>query len=248
LFGTGLWPDGYTYLFRYGISTRSVEIYHEAGEFRVTIKAFSAAEDYKLAFDLVERLAELTGGTVRSERFGELPGAQLRSKHDGAWVRRMVEAPFRAHMLIVAIGTDVEIQGPIRPFYLGARLIAELAKTGPEATLPERLLERMRHVQYVDPKQYRPANPFRATLRDGSTVCYAVWGPGDNCLVPSVGYLVLYHNGPGCPPMIPHQCLPQLAGDRLTWLDEKQALLRAIPETEWPVLVQRARQYNVLPA
>jgi hypothetical protein len=43
---------------------------------------------------------------------------------------------------------------------------------------------------------------------------------------------------------VPYSALPELAGDRITWLAEKQALIAPCSKTDWPALLQRARDFK----
>ena len=43
--------------------------------------------------------------------------------------------------------------------------------------------------------------------------------------------------------LVPHAKGPELAGERWTWLDEKNALVEKTPQREWDDFVARARKH-----
>ena len=46
---------------------------------------------------------------------------------------------------------------------------------------------------------------------------------------------------------VPYAVLPELAAGRFTWLDERQCIVQAFSEAEWPGLVERARRFTNTP-
>jgi hypothetical protein len=47
--------------------------------------------------------------------------------------------------------------------------------------------------------------------------------------------------------MVPYRALPEIAGDRVTFLDEVQTLVEPFDDYEWPELLERARRHAVDP-
>jgi hypothetical protein len=47
--------------------------------------------------------------------------------------------------------------------------------------------------------------------------------------------------------LVPYEALPQLAGKRFAWLDERQCLVEAIASDEWPELLREAERFKVTP-
>ena len=127
-------------------------------------------------------------------------------------------------------------------------LLRELQAAGPPEALPERMLQAIRRVQYVDPEQYDPAGVLEAAAggeKGGRPFRFAVWGPGKSYLLPAVDQLLVDADGKQTDVfLIPYQALPEIAGERCSWLDEKQTLVQAFAEREWPALVERARRHD----
>lgn len=244
------WSDRYWQLYRPGVSARPVEVTYEDGRFQVRVVTPSAPEEFELAFRLVEAAAKHLGRPVEFEGGASFPVGELRRRYPAAWVRGQIESGVEAIRHIVREEQQaVTLSGPVRPFFVGPRLLDELDEYGPPEELAERLIELMRQVQYLDPEAFYPAETVRA-LRDSETeelITFAVWGPGVRYLFPDVQYLVLMGEAPGRHLFVPAAVVPELAGDNFLWLDEAQYLVQAIDEDDWPALLDRARQYEVHP-
>jgi hypothetical protein len=137
---------------------------------------------------------------------------------------------------------------PIRPFHIVPRELGDLAEAGSAQELPQRMLEAMRQVQYAGADHYH-ASAMEARSREGTKkIRFAVWGPGVDYVFPDVEYLALTTTDE--PPralFVPYERLPDLAGKNWSWLDERQTMVEAVAEDDWPELVERAREYEVKP-
>jgi hypothetical protein len=82
------------------------------------------------------------------------------------------------------------------------------------------------------------------TLEDKRELRFAAWSAGVRTLMPSVTAFALA--GPQHL-FVPSSALATLAGDRLEWLDEEQAILEPIPDDEWDAFTERARKVQATP-
>jgi hypothetical protein len=246
----GAWPDGTLHIYRAEISTRATEITYEDHAFQVRILAMSSPEDYELAFRVVEHLAALTGSQVESEDDDTFPAEMLRDIYDAKWVKRMTDSqPTIIGHFAKDKGDVVTIEGPVRDFHIGPRLYAELEADGPADGLPQRILEAIRRTQYRDLSGYDKAAIIEATTPDNSkTIRLSVWNLDRATHFSGVGYLRLVSkNMPDDIFLVPYEALPQLAGKRFAWLDERQCLVEAIASDERSELLREAERFKVTP-
>src|SRR5262249_60340040 len=117
---------------------------------------------------------------------------------------------------------------------------------GSEGLFALRVQAAMRRLQYVDSEEdcYAASTMAVRDKSSGREFTLAAWAPGVRYLFPPVEYLALVTADQL---LVPHDCLAELAGSRLRWLDEKHALVEEIPDEEWDAVVARARQYEAHP-
>lgn len=241
-------PDEYFFHFhRPRGSTRGVEVGYANNAFSVRFLALSSPEDYELGFQILERVA----GTrpVQPEDSDAMPLAALRAQYGREWIAQMI----RSHVDLVfvhGVGKPHEVmslEGPVRSVHVGPRLRAELAQ-GPERTLVERALARVRKIQYIDLDDgCYVANVLVASPPNGREFRTTAWAPGVRYLFPKVEYFTLL-SGKGGHVSVPHEALFELAGERARYLDEEQVLVEAIDGAEWDALYARAERMAVDPA
>lgn len=239
------WPDGGLHLCRVGRSTRTTTTGWEAGKLTVTVRALASPEDCELALRVAEVAARLAGAaTVEADYFGAIDVGELRHLHTVDWMREQAESGTRAlvHLIRQARG-PIATPGPNRPTYVGVRLLAELEAAGPPEQLFERVLAKMRSVQWDLPEGYRDAGVFESRGDGGGRgreTHFAVWLPNENLVMPFVDFVVL-RVVEGEVLMVPFAEVSGLAGAHGSLLDECQLLLRAMSATDWQAVVARAR-------
>jgi hypothetical protein len=248
----GSWPEGALHFYRDEVSTRGVEVNYENRRFQVRILSLASPEDYELALRFVESAAVLLKQPIEPEDDEPFPVEQLRERYDDEWVRDMNDSGARAVRYLINDGDQtVTSWGPHRAFHIGPRLLKELDEAGPESEFSDRLLEKMKQVQNIDPDEYYCANTMEAKRDendpDEKGFTFAVWGPGVFYLLPDVKYLALVRGEEEPPIFIPKDKFAEVLPDGWEWADEKQVLVQAIDEDEWAALVERAREYEVSP-
>lgn len=241
--GDGPWPDGTLHFYRPGVSCRAAEITFHLGEFEIRILACSAPEDYDVAFRFVEALGRVCAPTVTPEDGAEFPAGELRKRRDAKWIEDQIEGGLAVlRSLIREKGETVAFDGAVRPFHIGPRLLSELEG----ASFPNRLFEAIRAAQHVDTSRYFPASVLPVAADPAFTV--TAWTEGVAYLFPPVDYLVLQTEKISDESVfLPHAALPDVAGDRFRWLDEKQALVEAFEGGDWSSLMKRARERRAYP-
>ena len=132
------WPGGRLRLHRAGISTRATELVAEPeGRVRIEIRALAAPEDCDLALDVAEALARLAGAAaVEADYFGAVSLADLRRLHGADWRHEQAQSGARALGALIADGRGpIAVPGPVRACWIGARLLGEVERAGPPATV-----------------------------------------------------------------------------------------------------------------
>lgn len=251
------WPEGYTHLFREGLSTCAVEINREETRYQVRIMAFCSPEDYELALAVVEQLA-LYGevATITPEEGEPMPLGQLKKQYGKEWIAQQVKSLFGMLPAMVAREKDTALQvpGAVRPFWIGSRLMKELTEAGPAESLPQRIIAAIRKVQYLDPEEYFCASVMEVSSKEGEgtedeSFTVTAWGPGVRYLFPVVDYLAIIEDMEGEGHfLVPYDAVHEIAGDHCSCLDEKQTLVEPFDEDEWPELLARARKHEVDPS
>jgi hypothetical protein len=231
--------SGCVHLYRDRRSVRGVELTLERGRFEVRVMTCATEDEYDLAIRLALSVAARVGQPCTTEEGVTLDAASRLESHGPDWIARNLES-FRVVLGMVERGEGtVMLTGPVRPFHFGARMLAALRREA-DAGLRERFYALMRAVQYADVSRYHRANAMRTASREsGAARTFAVWGPDCAYLFPNVDHFAIA--APGRPLLVPREHLEALAGSRLRWLDECQALVDAVPVREWEQLVARAR-------
>jgi hypothetical protein len=250
----GPWPEGIRHYYRDGLSTRGVEVSWEDGAFAVRINTLAAPEDYDLAMHFIERAAELLKAPIDPEGGDTVAANELRSAYDADWIRRTNEVGMATVGALISGGDhdSIRLGGVIRDVYLGPRVWGELTKAGPKGKMLDRLVEFMRHVQYVNADgDYFAANVMTLQQKKkGKTreVTVTAFGAGVSYLFPSVEYLVVTGETDGEEMLfVPYKKLPDLLRDEWEWewLDEEQTLVEPVAEGDWPELRARAGKLAV---
>jgi hypothetical protein len=267
----GAWPPMCVHLFLPGVSTRGVEVCHQHGAVNVRLLACSSPEDYELGLRFVRATAELAGAGVRPEDSDELAVAELDGRYGADWAARQVRSATRLVAQVARERGQVTIRGPVRDFYLGERLLAELSDSPPEdqggsgglkersgsppedrapedELFAERLLGAIRRTQYVDPERYYEASEIEVDAGGGAgAVRVAVWTPSSigHLFTPvDFVFLTAREKDGGEMLVVPFGTVPEIAGDRCAFLDELQLLVEPVSERDWPVLGERAEKHG----
>lgn len=236
----GLVPGLYRF-HREAISARFTELKVTAASVKVRIFSLAAPEDVALAMRLVSALSDLGGvHEADAEMMGATPIAAIVAHHDAAWADAQIRSGLRVLRAMIEDGRGpMEIPGARRSYFVGPRVLAELADSGDEDTAHRRLLEQLRRVQWLPA---RTASIFLAKRRDGEEVSLAPW-LGEEVIFPSVPYAAVSReldDGAREVFLIDSTHVPRLAGDHWTYIDERQGHIRAFGG-DWPSVVDAAR-------
>jgi hypothetical protein len=246
--GGAPWPPMCVHLFTPGISARSVEVCYARGVVKVRLLACSAPEDYHLGLRLVRVVAELAGAPIRPQDGDELAANELPDRYGAKWVADQVSAGVGVLAALAVEHGQVTLRGPVRDFHVGKRLLDEL-RDGSAPRFVERLLAAFRRTQYVDPERYYEAHPIEVAAADGTrTLEVAMWAPSSiGYLFSPVDYVFLMarEQDGGDMLAVTYDAVPEIAGDRCAFLDERQLLVEPVGEQEWSDLSERAEKYRV---
>lgn len=239
----GLVPGIYRF-HREGVSTRFTEV--TVADARIAVRMFSMAspEDVAFAMRIVTEIAALGGQAVAdAEMLGVVPIATVVAHHSGPWADEQAKSGLRVLRSMIEDGRGpMEVPGPKRGYFVGPRVLAELDASGTPETAHLRMREMIRRVQWLP---VRTAGTFIAKGENDADIKLAVW-LGDEVVFPSVPYAAvsIEHDGGGRDVvLIDSSHVPGLAGDRWSYIDERQGHLRDFGD-DWPALVDAARAFS----
>jgi hypothetical protein len=238
--GPGAPVRGLLQLYRPGLTTRAIEV--QAGHAYLSVRILSCAslEDHELALAILSAIADQRGSAVARPEDGDpIPLGRLRTRYDARWAAAEIEfgAAAVARMVDADRDTRVTLDGPIRGFVFGRRLLGELRRGLPD-TFGSRLVDAMRRTQW--PGDCHAASVIG--LRSGSAangIRLAVLTGRTRTLLPDVDAIAL--QGPeGASLYLPLADLAELLPDHARFLDEVHLLVETIDELQWADLLRAA--------
>jgi hypothetical protein len=259
------WPEGTFHFYRDHVSARGVEITYQDNQFQVRILTLASPDDYELGFRFVESLAGILDQRVKPEDYEPIPVDQLRERYNADWIHQTntYGAAVIREMLQGGEHELMTLYGSKRPFHLGLRTIQELEDGGPEEEFLDRLMESILRVQNVDGNEYFFATimeakrnletedseePQEGEAETDNKMTFAVFAPTVQYLMPDVQYIALVQGEDEAPMFIPYDKLPLLLPeDSWSFIDERQMLIDAVDEEDWPGFLHRARKFEVFP-
>ena len=227
-----------------GVTCRTPEVALEQAGYSVRILACAAPEDYHLAFKIAQSIASLSGVEITGEDGQQVTADDLPGKYNAEWINADIDGGLEFLLSTARSSSSglVNMSGAKRDFYIGPRLAQELLGLGDRQLMLAALFEKMRITQYFDETEY-----YMPSVKSfpGSYKKFVVWGSDVQYYFPWVQYFAVVVDEANPPLFLPSQNLIAVAGDKVTWLDEKQALVGAVSSEEWPALVKRARPFEV---
>jgi hypothetical protein len=234
------WPDGIRHVYRHGVSTRTTEITCSDGEFSIRMFSMASREDVALAVALAEYVAEHSGvATVSAETGGDMAPPELATYYTPEWADGQIESGFAMVSAMIRDGRGpMQIPGPQRSFFVGPRMLLQLAADRPE----QRLLDAIRYVQWIP---IRTAGVFEAkSATTEKPLKLATW-LGEEVVFPGVDYACLGLDSSNVF-LIPASRVAELAGEHWTPIDEVQGIIADCGD-DWPAIVEAARKYATKP-
>ena len=244
-------PDltsGPVHLYVHGSSTVVVTIVvSEAMTLDVHVPFTASPADWALALDVVE-MAMGQADTVLVEVDGGEPVTldELRALCNREWQGERAASAVRA-LRVLADSRVARAQGPVRPAHIGPRVMAELtADNADDTEQGRRLLAVLGRVQWVTGPHDRAA-AMEVTDNRGVGFSVAVIGPLLRYVLPPTDRLLVENGNLASDAgelMIPSDALASLPGVRITWLDDGNRLMDAVPESAWPAVVAAAEAHR----
>jgi hypothetical protein len=244
---TGPWPVGHFHFYRDRVSTRTTEVVWDGKTFCVRVFTLACPEDYHIAVELAASTAGALTARVEPEDLGDLeplPPNELRKIYDTIWAESMCAAMAQIMCdMAVDENKEITIPGPIREFYLGPKTAAECIAAGPSTELQERVVSRMRALQYPSDDLFE-ASLMSVPSHEDRLMQMAIWGPEVRYFFPKVEYLVLLNEHPL---YLPYEKAQVVGAERVRFLDEHQFVVEAVADEEWDSFLDRARPHLVDP-
>lgn len=223
-------------LFRDRLSTRGVELLEGEDTITARISAFAPKEDLTLGLQVSQLTAEELGVEVETID-GLFEPADVFSEKLAEPIARAQSGDISALNAAITKGGTQTLPGATRPFFIGPRVYEELRASTAQQGLWDNVVAKFREVQWAHLRGYQPATILG--LRKGnSDFTASAWAPGQASLFQPVDMLLL--KAVGQPVRLPWAGLGAVAQDRVHPLDERQVLVDAFTEDEWPSVIERA--------
>ncbi len=231
---------GINHFYQDEVSCRAIEIEYWPKDKSYSIQTNHPAskEDWMLMRHITESLAQHFNAAI-TDGDGNCNIEQFSKKYDKQWASGL--SHFGANALLdCSFGTGfASLEGAVRPFYFGERAKTEITSNRSGDDIYAELFRRIYETQYIGLEYFVPKHYEIA----GTKKKFAVIGPGVQAVTPYVDF-ISFPQDKGMI-FIPYAALPQILGERLSWLDEKQALIDPIDESEWPNVMTIAAQHSV---
>ena len=236
------WPEGFAFhVHRDQRSTRGVELCWESDQLQVRLLTLASPEDWELAFRLLEEAAG-GQGRVRTEDGQESEVSELRERFGLLCAETNAGGAAFLVARIEAEQTHLTLPGPIRSFCIGPRVLEELTSAGPPDELTERLLERIREVQYSpEAERHYTASVLQASGEDELRFTLAAFGPGVRYLLPEVQFVALVSDEDR-ELFLDYDALLLLLTGWCRYLDERQVFVEALEGANWSAFLEWARR------
>lgn len=229
-----------------GRSTRGIEVTWEDARLEIRILVGSSPEDFAASIAIAGAAARRVGARVEPEDRDAMPADRLEARYGAHWARAMVSRDALGLRNFVFTQGTLTLICPRRCFSLGYRIVSALDAAGPADTFPDRLLDAVRRMQYLDPRRYRAPEGVETPLPSGGRASAALWQPDRGYLFPPVQYIHL-HALDGWPLFLPYAAVPELPGVRAVWADEHRLLVEPVPGEAWGALCAEAARHHVVP-
>jgi len=167
------WPTRILHFYRDQVSIRGIEVDAKPSSISIRFNTLSAREDYELGLKLLEAFATVSNSTIDAEEGQKVSAQDLRTTFDANWMRQQTESGARVTIAMATEGKDIAIPCIRREVHLGKRLLKELIDAGPRETFQDRLIEKLRRVQYPGPN-WHAASIMEVQSKSGKKVTCSV--------------------------------------------------------------------------
>ncbi|HBP19255.1 MAG TPA: hypothetical protein DEA08_15885, partial [Planctomycetes bacterium] len=242
----GPWEEGFAYhLHREGVSTRGVELCWENDQLQVRLLTLASPEDWELAFRVLEEAA--AEDEVRGENGESAPASQVRETF--ASLCELSNEGGTAFLVdrIQSEEAVLTLPGPVRAFCIGPRLLGELEGAGERDELTQRILGKIREVQYTrEARDYYCASVLQASVDDELAFTLTAFGPGVRYLLPEVQFVALVTEEDE-ELFLDHDSFLGLLSGWARYLDERQVFVEPLSGPNWERFLAAARACAVEP-
>lgn len=251
------WPDERVEMFVAGATTRGTDILLEnRGHellIRICLKALATWTDWQLGVETACALCDLTHAA------GILLGDEENQLHDPEDLRRLLlddddvywkECEGGAtgiRLAIIEQGETVRIGGPAGLAAIGPRTWARLSADNHESdSLSELLLDAIRgSIEARGFEGFHLANPMILDGRSGQSVVALLVAPDRPTLLRDTEFLLLsddLEGSAGSPLyLLPTNDIDRAFPGLVSWLDDRNCALAAIPQTSWKRRIEEIR-------
>jgi hypothetical protein len=231
---------GINHFYQDEVSCRAIEIEYWSKDKSYSIQSNHPAskEDWMLMRHITESLAKHFNAAI-TDGDDKCTVEQFSKKYDEQWANDLSHYGARA-LLECSLGTGfASLEGAVRPFYFGERVKAEVTSNRSGDDSYAELFRRIHETQYIGLEYFVPKHYEIA----GTKKKFVVIGTGVQVVIPYVDF-ISFPQDKGMI-FVPYATLPKIVGERFSWLDEKQALIDPIDESDWSNAMKIAERHSV---
>ena len=222
------------------ISVRKIDIYETKSGYEVRILFFACFEEYELYRDIIKHFMELTKGIAIDENGNKLTNPEELFKDD--YINWAVESDLELMLKLIENGEEIGLDCPFRWFYIGKNLgnkLLSLKDNRVEAA--KQLFGWVRKSQYEDMEAIN--TPLYKIENKNKTL--TVFRNTTNRYIGFADYFGLWEVKNDSHIDIPYDKIVLIKPDKWQLYDEKQYYAPMLTDSEWKILWEKAKEYQI---
>lgn len=227
-------------------STRGVSIGRNEAAYEVGINVGASPQDLELALDATMALARLAKTTILPEDEEEpLSVEEFNQTYRNQWLdHHQTHGLIIIRHMIEEKGSILTLNGCLNPFYIGPKLLQQLAHDDPdELVFAERLWDKMQRLQFIDLERegVRVPGRYKVGEEEEDQWTYTVITPDHPQLLAKTDYTIFVLDEQHL--KVPFDLIQNYAQEQ-DWeqLDEEQYLFPDLSEDEFEQLMQELEE------
>jgi hypothetical protein len=227
---TTLKPDYHYNYFIMNRATRGTTLVFTNNMYQVYLNALACKDDYYLALDILQSIAEQTGSEIETEA-GEkfTTAALLREKYNNDWVDGHIRMAVESTEAIIKDKGKVTAFGCIRNFVIGPNTLELIRSMGDD--LSESMMEAFRRSQFIDPEKYIDANVYIVDEGKAEEWTYSVIPVDTGVILPETDFVFLFFSE-NEHYRIPRKDFFSLESGKVQMIDEEQVQIEPMSEPD----------------
>lgn len=235
------WPRGFTYVYQDKLTARALEIEYDGDHFQIKVFTASSAQDFMLAIELTQAVAEVCGGRITPEDQETQSLESFINHYDKDWAQQYAKRSITnvLKMFGETIEKGHQISGVTGLMTIGPRVYSQITQQPDNA--PEAFFNRLRRLNYIndEPVYQSPVNVVNDPAND-QFLRLSSWGENVETLLCDRNTVVGVSTGEHSMIKVSLTDIARLLGDKAVWLSEELLLVPALKSEQWQAFLQQA--------